>query len=228
MRSRRWVPLVALGLVGAAILAAIVSISVGEKGPAAPVEGAQAVQRLYGGIEQEGNSLGSPDAPVTISIFNDVQCPECGTYQLEAVPTLIDDLVRPGDARLELRHFSLGPRGVTAGALGATAAGEQGAQWQYAQLLFGNVEEVEVSGVEDEFLDRVAAAVPGPEFDEGQWAEDLESPEVADRVTADAELAADLRLPAQPAVIVDGPGGTRQLEEAPSLDEIEAAVAEVE
>ncbi|MGH2990041.1 MAG: DsbA family protein, partial [Solirubrobacterales bacterium] len=82
--------------------------------------------------------------------------------------------------------------------------------------------------VEDEFLDRVAAAVPGPEFDEGQWAEDLESPEVSDRVTADAELAADLRLPAQPAVIVDGPGGTRQLEDAPPLEEIEAAVAEVE
>jgi multisubunit Na+/H+ antiporter MnhC subunit len=52
---RRWVPLLALGLIGAAILAAIVSISVGEKGPAPPVEGAQAVQRLYGGLEQDGD-----------------------------------------------------------------------------------------------------------------------------------------------------------------------------
>src|SRR5665809_19488 len=227
MRSRLF-PLVALGLVGAAILAAIVSISVGEKGPAPPVEGAQAAQRLYGGIEQEGDSLGSPDAPVTISIFNDVQCPKCGEYQFEIVPGLIEDLVRPGEARLELRHFSLGPRGVTAGALAATAAGEQGTQWQYSHLLFLNVEEAEVAGVEDEFLERVAAAVPGPRFDEATWKDDLDSPEVEARVTADAELAAELRLPAQPAVIVDGPGGTRQLEEAPPLAEIEAAVQEVQ
>src|ERR671910_3250162 len=115
----RLVPLLALGLVGAAILAAIVSISVGEEGPAPPVEGSQTVQRLYGGIEQQGDSLGSPDAPVTISIFNDVQCPKCGEYQFEIVPGLIDELVRPGEARLELRHFSIGPRQKTASAIAA-------------------------------------------------------------------------------------------------------------
>jgi len=225
--TSRLVPLLVLGLVGAAILAAIVSISVGEKGPAPPVEGAQTVQRLYGGIEQEGDSLGSPDAPVTISIFNDVQCPKCGEYQLEIVPELIEKLVRPGEARLELRHFSIGPRQTTAGAFAATAAGEQGVQWQFAHLLFMNVAEAEVSGVDDEFLDRVAAAVPGPEFDEDAWKDDLDSPQVEARVTSDAELAAELRLPAMPAVVVDGPGGTRELIEAPSLVEIEAAVEEV-
>jgi protein-disulfide isomerase len=224
---RRWVPLLALGLIGAAILAAIVSISVGEKGPAPPVEGAQAVQRLYGGLEQDGDSLGSPDAPVTISIFNDLQCPECGAYQLEIVPELIEELVRPGDARLELRHFSIGPRRTTAAAVAATAAGEQGAQWQFAHLVFLNVDEVRSEGVTERFLERVAAAVPGPEFDEDQWVEDQESPEVEAKVTADADLAAELRFPAMPAVVVDGPGGTEELTEEPSLNEIERAVEEV-
>jgi len=223
----RWVPRVALALVGAAVLAAIVSISIGEEGPAGPVEGSEAVQRLYGGIAQEGSSLGSPDAPVTISLFNDVQCPECGAYQLEIVPELVEDLVRPGRARLELRQFSIGPRAVTEGALAATAAGEQGTGWQYAHLLFLNLDQAETSGVDDELLERVAAAVPGPEFDEDRWARDLDSPEVAARVEADAELAAELRLPAMPAVIVDGPGGTRQLEQEPPLEEIEAAVEAV-
>lgn len=216
-----------LGLVGAAILAAIVSISVGQKGPAPPVEGSQAVQRLYGGIEQDGDSLGSPDAPVTISIFNDLQCPECGAYQLEIVPELIEDLVRPGDARLELRHFSIGPRRTTAAAVAATAAGEQGVQWQFAHLVQLNIEQAEVAGVDDEFLERVAAAVPGPEFDEDRWAEDRADPGVEERVIADAELAAELRLPAMPAVVVDGPGGSVRLEDSPPLDEIEAAVEEV-
>lgn len=216
-----------LGLIGAAILAAIVSISIGERGPAPPVEGSQAVQRLYGGIEQDGDSLGSPDAPVTISIFNDLQCPDCGTYQLEIVPALVEDLVRPGEARLELRHFSLGPRQTTEAALAATAAGEQGAQWQYAHLVYLNLDQVETSGVDDAFLERVAAAIPGPEFDEEEWAEDRDSPQVADRVAADAELAAELRLPAMPAAVVDGRGGSVRLEQSPPLDEIEASVEEV-
>lgn len=222
----RWVPRVALAVIGAAIVAAIVSISIGEEGPEAPAEGSDAVQRLYGGIEQEGSSLGSPDAPVTISLFNDVQCPECGEYQLEIVPNLVEDLVRPGDARLDLRHFSIGPRQITAGALATAAAAEQGAGWQFAHLMFLNLDQVGTS-VDDEFLERVAAAVPGPEFDEDRWARDRDSEQVQAEVEADAELAAELRLPAMPAVIVDGPRGTRELTEEPPLDEIQAAVDEV-
>lgn len=224
---RRAVPLLVLGLVGAAILASIVSISIGEKGPAPPVEGSESAQRLFGGIEQGGDSLGAAGAPVTISIFNDLQCTECGDYQLEVVPRLVEALVRPGEARLELRHFSLGPRQTTAAGIAAAAAGEQGAQWQYAHLVALNLDQAEVSGVEDEFLERVAGAVPGPRFELERWRRDREDPEVSERVQADAELAAELRLPAEPAAVVDGPGGTRQLEQGPSVEEIERAVAEV-
>lgn len=226
MRSR-WVPLVGLGLVGAALLAIIVSISVGEKGPAPPVEGADTVQRLYGGIHQEGASLGEPDAPVTVSIFNDLQCTDCAIYHLETVPALVEDLVRTDQARVELRHFSIGQKETVLAAFGAVAAGEQGAQWQFAHLFYLNQDQVRTSGVSDEFLERVAAAIPSPEFDEDQWVRDRTSPEVEARVEADAELAAELRLPAMPAALVDGPGGTRQLEESPSVAEIEAAVDEV-
>ena len=222
----RLVPLLALGLVGAAILAAIVSISVGEEGPAPPVEGSQTVQRLYGGIEQEGNSLGSPDAPVTISIFNDVQCTECADYHLETVPGLVEDLVRRGDARLEFRNRPVGQTPTTLAALAATAAGEQGVEWQYAHLIFLNLDQVETSGVTDEFLERVAASVPGPEFDIERWQRDRDDPETEARVQSDDELGAELRV-AAPAVVVDGPGGTRQLEDARSLAEIERAVVEV-
>jgi protein-disulfide isomerase len=224
---RRWVPLLVLGLIGAAILAAIVSISVGEKGPERPVEGADAVQRLYGGIEQQGDSLGSPDAPVTISIFNDLQCTDCAEYQLETVPRLVENLVREGDARLELRNRPVGQTPTTLAAVAAAAAGEQGMEWQFAHLVLLNLDQVRTSGVDDEFLERMAGSVPGPEFDVEQWQRDREDPEIEAHVTSDDELGAELGV-AAPSVVVDGPGGTEQLEDAPSPAEIKAAVEEVE
>ena len=223
---RRWVPVVALGLVGAAILIAIVSISVGERGPTPPVEGSQAVQRLFGGIEQRDDSLGSPNAPVTISIFNDLQCTGCAEYQLETVPRLVEDLVRPGEAQLELRHRPVGQTPTTIAAVAATAAGEQGAEWQFAHLVLMNLEQAETSGVDDEFLERVAGSVPGPEFDVERWQRDRDDPETEARVRSDDELGAELEV-AAPSVVVDGPGGTRQLREEPSVAEIVAAVREV-
>jgi protein-disulfide isomerase len=226
MRSRL-VPLIGLGLAAAALLVALVFIAVGEEGPAAPVSGADTVQRLFGGIEQDGDALGPANAPVTVSIFNDLQCTDCADYHLETVPELVEDLVRSGEARLELRHRSLGPRETTLAAYAATAAGEQDSQWQYAHLVFLNQDQVETEGVSDEFLERVAEAIPSPEFDVAQWESDLDSPEPAARVESDAQLALDLRLTAAPAVVVEGPAGTRELRDFPTVGEIEAAADEV-
>ncbi len=222
----RWIPIVTLLVIGAAILASIVSISIGQRGPAPPLEGADATQRLYGGIEQSGNKLGSPDAPVTISIFNDLQCTDCADYHAATVPPLVDDLVREGDAALELRHRPVGQTPTTLAAIAATAAGEQGFEWQFAHLVFLNQDEARTSGIDDEFLDRVAAEIPAPTFDVAQWERDRDDPEIEDRVASDDELGAQLRV-ASPAVVVDGPGGMRVLKDSPSVAQIEAAVKQV-
>jgi protein-disulfide isomerase len=226
----RLVPLIGLTLAGAGVLTAIVFIAVGEEGPAAPVEGADTVQRLFGGIEQDGNALGEADAPVTVSIFNDLQCTDCADYQLEIVPPLVEGAVRKGDARLEFRHRAVGQKVVTAAALAASAAGLQDYEWQFIHLTFLNQEQVEISGTSDQFsgqfLERVAEAIPAPEFDVAQWEADRDSPEVLARVESDDQTAIDLGV-AAPAVVVEGPAGTVKLEQSPSGAEIEAAVAEV-
>jgi protein-disulfide isomerase len=223
----RLIPLVGLSLGGAALIAAIVSLSVGTKGPAPPIEGSGVVQRIYGGIEQQGPTLGEPDAPVSISIFNDVQCTECADYHLATVPKLVEDLVRDGEARLEFRNRPVGQNPTTVAAVAATAAGEQGVEWQYVHLVFLNQDQVRTSGVDDEFLERVAESIPGPEFDVAQWRRDRDAPEVEARVESDDELGAELGV-AAPSVAVDGPGGTRELRDGPSVEAIEAAVREAE
>jgi protein-disulfide isomerase len=219
-------------LVVAGLIALLASLSL-DKGSDKPVEitGAGEVQALMGGIEEDGAKLGSPDAPVTIDFFNDLQCTFCADYQTEVVPKLVEDLVRPGKATLVYRHFPLGEKETELADFGALAAGKQDYEWQYAQLFFINQDNAPGTGVDEDFLTRIAAAVL--EMDQHKWRQDYEAiaageDDASDKVLSDdSQLEIDLRLPAEPAVVITGPGGVRQLDQQPSVDEIEAAVSAV-
>jgi protein-disulfide isomerase len=220
------VPRLVLGAGAVALIYVIVSISVGEGGPRARApEEIGDVQRLYGGIAQEGRRLGEADASLELELFTDMRCVECADYQREVVALLVEKYVRTGEALIELRHFSVAGPEVTLAAVAATAAGEQGRQWQFAELVLRNLDLAGPAGADRDFLDEVAEATP--ELDEDRWAEDLERAATREIVDADAELAFDLRLPAEPAVIVTGPGGSEELVESPGVEEIEAAIAAV-
>jgi protein-disulfide isomerase len=222
---RRRLPIVvAMALVTAAILIAIVFIAVGEEGEPIEITGVSQTNELIGGIAQEGAELGSPAAPVQISIFNDLQCTDCAEWHLEVIPPLIEELVRGDEARLEIRHFSVGPRESGVAQFAAVAAGEQDHQWQFVHLLFLNQDEAPPRGVTDDFLRAIAG---GAGLEVGEWEEERESPEVTDVVAMDAELARNLELPAEPAAVVDGPGGAETLSSSPSPEEIEEAVRAV-
>ena len=81
------------------------------------ITGVGGVQRLVAGLPQLGNRLGQDSAPVTLEIFNDLQCKPCRTWQGEVVPPLIEREVRTGEAKLVFRHFSQSQRTVTAAAI---------------------------------------------------------------------------------------------------------------
>ena len=211
---------------GGALIAAIVSIAVGEGGPRAEeIGGVNEVQRIFGGIAQEGAVLGPVDAEITVSVFNDIQCEPCADYQIEVIDPLVEEYARSGEVRFEFRHFSLAPNDTTVAAIAAEAAGEQERQWQYLDTFVRNLDVVISRDVDEEVLREVAEAVPQLEVD--QWEGDLGSPEAEELVREDAMLAAELELPADPAAVVDGPGGQRELIESPSIEQIEAAIAEV-
>lgn len=223
---RRRLPVIlALGAVGLAIALAIVFISVGEGGRRVQITGATETQRLLGGILQDGNELGSPDAPVTIEYFTDLQCEPCADYHFATIPPLIEDLVRDGDVNLRLRHFSTSQNETSIAAYAATSAGLQERQWQYAHLFFLNIDEALDGRITEDMLRGVAGAVL--ELDESDWEAGIDSEQVRSEVESDAALALDLLLPAEPAMIVEGPRGSRELKNSPSLEDIEAAVSEV-
>lgn len=216
--------LLGLGIIG--IAAAIYSLAVGNGGPKPQaIGGVNDVQRIFGGIQQDGAYIGPDDAETTITVFNDLQCSPCADFEINTIDPLVEKYARTGDARLEFRHFSLAPNDTTLAAIAAEAAGQQSRQWQYLDTFVRNLEETKTRAIDETYLREVAEAVP--ELDPEQWASDYNDPSSEELVRDDAMVAADLKLPAEPAVVVSGPGGQRQLIDTPSLEEIEAAIDQV-
>src|SRR4051794_27093521 len=51
--------------------------------------------------------LGSPNAPVTVEVYTDYQCPSCRALYMEVMPQLNKDFVETGKVRLIHRDFPL-------------------------------------------------------------------------------------------------------------------------
>lgn len=225
--SSAWVPRVLLGVGIAGLVAAIISLSVGTGGPKViRISGGNDVQELLGGVQQDGPSLGSPDAPVTLGLFTDLQCSTCDTYQRDTVDPLIAKYARGDQVRFEFHNYSLGQADVTQSAYAATAAGNQDREWQFAELFFRNQDQAPAGNVTDQFLDDLGNSIP--DFDLDAWHQAMDSDQVEEGVDADQKLAAQyaLRIEA-PSIVVDGPDGTKVLQDGPTKQEVEAAVADV-
>ena len=229
-RGRLWVVL-ALAVAVALLGFALVEISTKEAGREfIRVKGISAAQRTFGGVPQEGDRVGSADAPVSVQIFNDLQCGTCAGAFVGTVPALVERYARPGEAKLLMRHYSFARNALQLGFFGAEAAAEQNYGWQYTYLFFRNQDEAEQFGVSDKFLEELAASVG--ELDVDEWrryleAEGGEDGEITARLEGYEELGTDLRIRAEPAAIVSGPGGTQVLQDTPSLARIEAAIEAV-
>ncbi len=229
-RGRLWVLLLLAVVIGGLgyLIVAIATLEPGD--PTVEVSGINDSQRLFGGVPQEGDRLGSSNAPVTIQIFNDMQCANCRDDFLDTIPALAEDYARPGDVQLLYRHYSNSENVEQLGFFGAEAAAEQNYGWQYTYLFFRSQAEAGHFGVDQEFLEAIAGGVE--KLDYREWKDDLEEKgapggPIAKRLTGYEELGSELGIRIRQAAIVTGPEGTRTLQDGPSLAEIERAIDEV-
>lgn len=229
-RGRLWVILVlAIGLFGVGYL--VVSVATLKPGdPVVHVAGIADAQELFGGVPQEGDRLGSSNAPVTIQIFNDLQCASCRQDFLSTIPALTENYARPGDVQLLYRHYSNSENVEQLGFFGAEAAADQGYGWQYVYLFFRSQGEAGHFGADQNFLESVAGGIEELNFPE--WKEDLEENggpggAISKRLAGYEELGSDLGIRVRQAAIVSGPEGTKTLQDGPSLARIERAIGEV-
>ena len=227
-RRGRWLVLGLLALGASGLLAGIVELATQKPDRnQVHIAGIDDAQRIFGGLRQDGDRLGAPDAPVEIQWFDDLQCGNCRHQFLTAIPALVEDYVRPGDLRLDYRHYSFSPATEELGFFGAEAAADQDYAWPYVYLFFRNQDEATRVGIDENFLTAVAGSIP--ELDVPAWrdylaAESGSGGEIRTRLARYEELASQLGIRGQPAAIVSGPNGTRTLQDTPSRAAIRAAI----
>jgi protein-disulfide isomerase len=205
-----------------AVLATAALISLSQLGTSG---GPGDAKDLYSGIPQSGTTLGRADAPVTISVYEDFQCPFCGRFSREVLPPLVRDHVETGEARVVSRPLTFLGEDSLEAARAALAAGEQGLYWEYHSLLFENQGDENSGYVTDAFLEGLARQVPG--LDLRAW-NSSRAGGLPDSQLEEARSAAQASgIDSTPTLVVSGPGGEKRLSGAEDPEDISAAIREV-
>jgi len=197
--------LVRLGLLAALAVVIVVVVVVvagggdsdkdGGGGTKSPAAARSALQ----GIPQSGIALGSPDAPVTMVEFADLQCPFCREYHENVFPELLKRYVRTGKLRLELRLLRfLGPDSDRLARVAAAAAA-QNRMWQFVGLAYDRQGPENSGYATDDFINKLAADAGMDRADAGTAAE---------RLIREGENAArKARIQSTPSFLIGPTGG---------------------
>src|SRR5580765_3827094 len=209
-RASPKVLLMAGGVVVAAAVAIVlaVTLSGGSSGSAVKTKlpGAGDVELMFKGIPQSGNTLGSPNALVTMVEYIDLQCPYCREFETVVLPNLLTNYVRTGKLRIEQRLLAfIGPDSVR-GRTAALAAGRQDKQFNLSELLYFNQGTENTGWLDQNMVNDAAASIPG--LDAAQLKAAQGSAAVAARATAlDAQAQAD-NVASTPTILVGKTGTT--------------------
>jgi len=139
-------------------------------------------------------SKGPDDAPVTLVVFSDFQCPYCS----KLVPVLAQiEAAYPEKVRIVFKNFPLrSHRYARAAAIAGLAADEQGKFWPLHDKLFLNYNRLNDSLIND------LAVEAG--LDMKRFTESLNNPGLADRISNDIREARRVGLSGTPTVYVNG------------------------
>ncbi len=191
-------------LIGLGVAAVVVAVIVagtllftgGDGGSSTASTGPNSPVGLVAGIPQNGTTLGKKSATVTMTLFEDLQCPYCRHFTEDALPAIVNEYVKTGRVKLDWRglHF-LGPDSETALKI-ALAAGKQNKLWEVIGLFYAKQGEENSGWVTDKKIDQILAAVPG--LDAAKVKEDANSAAIAKQVAEMTNEAAASQVDATP------------------------------
>jgi protein-disulfide isomerase len=228
-RAVRRTRLTQLGVVVAVVVVAVVAILIatgsGSKSSGAAKVGSgkanatvASVNSLIGGIPQAGTVLGSQTAPATLQYFADLECPICKDFTLGALPSLIQQWVRPGKLKIEYRSMETATRNQETfrnQQVAALAAGKQGKLWPFVEIFYHEQGEEGSGYVTEQYLQNIAQQVPA--LDISAWTTARNDPSLTAQLTTDAQLATASGFTGTPSFLIGKTGGAAKKLEYASL-----------
>ena len=170
------------------------------------------------GILADGLVLGRAEAPVTIHLYEDFQCPACEAWGRTVLPRLATNELQSGTAKVVFHDMAfLGQESTDAGRAGYAAA-QQGRFWDMWATLYAN-QGHENSGAFSR--DRLIAMADRLDLDVARFQADMDSPAALASIEASRAEAGRMGVTSTPTLIIEG----QQLVGLRSYSDLATAIA---
>ncbi len=177
------------------------------------------------------NTMGDPDAPVKLDVWEDFQCPACKNFSANVEPLLIQNYVATGKLYFVFHHYPfIDDRSPTKesdqAANASMCAGEQGRFWDYKTILFANWDGENLGAFADRKLVAFAESLG---LDTDKFKSCFNSNAYKSQIDKDFSSGIDAGVQSTPSIFVDGvfvvnPNGENLV---PTYDDIAAAIEAV-
>jgi protein-disulfide isomerase len=234
-RDRRLRMLAGVVIGAVAVVAVAIAISSGgssggglQKGKALS-QTVAGVNSLLDGIPQTGNTLGNPNAKVTMTYYGDLECPVCQAFTLQGgFSQLVQNDVRTGKVKVvysAVETATRDPAIFKTQQLAALAAGKQNKFWNFVELFYHEQGTEDTNYVSETYLDSLATQAG---VDLTSWKADRDAPSLGSEFTKQVNSASAQAIQATPTLIFQGPKGKAQAQNSvPSYSDLQSAIHSV-
>jgi len=176
-----------------------------------------------------GRTIGNADAPVTMEVWEDFQCPVCARHSLTVEPFIVDKYVKTGVLRIVHNDLAFLGRGgpddeSRLAASGAVCADAQGKYWDYSHWVYNNQDGENAGGFRRERLKQIAEAAG---VDTSNWDSCIDAPATIQEVADSTTTGTGMGISSTPTIFIDGQQltGLQTVEQLGALIEAAAASA---
>lgn len=148
-----------------------------------------------------GTTKGSPDAPLTMFMYEDFQCYYCQEFALTTEKELEEAYIETGKVRLIFKHYVIEGEESMQAALASECAAEQNKFWPYYNLLMQTRASPEEEDLTTAKLESVAQAVG---LNMTAFNTCLQCEKYKEKVDGDKEEGEALGITSTPSFIIDG------------------------
>lgn len=180
------------------------------------LNGVSAVKSEFAGIPQHGNVLGKANAPATMMVFADMQCPYCAEFENTAMPAIVQRYVRPGKLKIVFQPIVIIGNDSVLGARAVASAAQQNKMFEYAGILYRNQGQENSGYLNQAYVKKIGSATPG--LNVTKLTADLKAAPVNKLLNEAQSLATSGQVNSTPSFFIAKKGRALQRMQVSSLD----------